>query len=90
MSADDLELPALPGDWTHRAACKRRGAEMVQADARESTGRAHNARAKQICSTCPVLAECRAWALTRPDPASGLIAGGLTVNERKRHRYGLR
>ena len=34
----------------------------------------------RICNTCPVIAECRAWALA--DPTLEGIAGGLTEKER--------
>ena len=40
------------------------------------------AEAKAICRRCPVLEQCRDWALTDPDPAEAMIAGGLTFDER--------
>jgi len=44
------------------------------------------AKAKAICATCPVLEPCQAWAMTDPDPAYDLIAGGLDPLERARIR----
>lgn len=41
------------------------------------------ARAKTICNTCPVIDNCRNWALEGwDDPVSHHIAGGLTPHER--------
>jgi WhiB family redox-sensing transcriptional regulator len=44
------------------------------------------AQAKTLCRTCPVHDECLAWALSVPDPAVGMIAGGTTPAERRRMR----
>jgi hypothetical protein len=35
-----------------------------------------------------VLDECRAWALSSPDPAFAMVAGALTPEERARLRAG--
>ncbi len=40
--------------------------------------------AKRICATCPVMVECRAWALA-DDTLEG-VAGGLTQKERAQLR----
>jgi hypothetical protein len=42
----------------------------------------------RICDTCPVLAPCRAWALTTPDPAISMIAGAMTPSQRAAVRAG--
>lgn len=34
------------------------------------------------CRECPVLLDCRRWALTDPDPAVDMVAGGLTPHQR--------
>jgi WhiB family transcriptional regulator, redox-sensing transcriptional regulator len=39
-------------------------------------------KAKQVCAQCPVMAECRAHALTYQEPFG--IWGGLTEEERSR------
>jgi len=44
--------------------------------------RLHLLNARRICASCPVLRQCRAWALTDPDPVDFMVAGGLTVHER--------
>lgn len=41
---------------------------------------------RSICAQRPVLADCRTWALTSPDPAQDLLAGGMTHKERKAAR----
>jgi hypothetical protein len=48
--------------------------------------RAQVARAKTLCASCPRLDECRAWSLGEPDPANGMIAGGMTPADRKAAR----
>lgn len=81
-----------PGAWADRAACTGHGPEMFLPD-RIKTNRQHSAkvtrivnRAKLRCATCPVLDQCREWALTTPDPAHDAIAGGLTPWERRNIR----
>jgi hypothetical protein len=48
--------------------------------------RAQVKRAKYLCVTCPRLEECRAWALTDPDPCNGMVAGAMTPAERNKAR----
>ncbi|GAA4556207.1 WhiB family transcriptional regulator [Pseudonocardia xishanensis] len=69
-------------DWQLSSACRdldsavffhperERGAEK---DAREQ-------RAKRICEACPVIAECRRWALATREPYG--VWGGLSVADR--------
>jgi WhiB family redox-sensing transcriptional regulator len=40
--------------------------------------------AKNLCSTCPLLQECRTYAIEAKEPYG--IWGGLTVEERRIHR----
>jgi len=77
-----------PGNWVEDAACRGRQQLFVypQANilaARENTYRSMSERAITICHRCPVLFECRRWALTSPDPAVDMVAGGLTPWERR-------
>jgi hypothetical protein len=46
-------------------------------------GVARISHAKALCATCPVRVVCLAWALTEPDPAVGMVAGGATPAERR-------
>lgn len=65
-------------DWRHEAECAIGGHDLDLwfEEPRE---------AKRVCLTmCPVVAECREWALTSTD-AFG-VAGGLSERERRRVR----
>lgn len=80
--------PLAPGPWVINAACKG------QLDVMFCPGGASNDRhwrrqqqqAITICMSCPVLYECRAWALTDPEPAIDGVAGGMTPMQRQRWR----
>jgi WhiB family redox-sensing transcriptional regulator len=83
--------PKPPGDWITRGACRGRHDLFVYPvtniiSEREARHREQTAKAVAICVTCPVITECRSWALTMPDPAFDHIAGGLSPWERKRLR----
>lgn len=87
---------AYPGEWIRWAACRGRVQQMAMPDqvrdyddGRRSghrnltvRQRAHITVARSVCLGCPVLADCKAWALTLPDPAKGMVAGGLTPTQR--------
>lgn len=76
--------PSSPGDWVDRAACARPGAPPMVVYPNSSL-QAIDAR-RRMCQRCPVLAECRSWALTAPDPATGHMAGAMTPDERAQAR----
>jgi len=44
--------------------------------------KAMEAHALSLCRECRVVLECRRWALTEPDPATDMVAGGLTPHQR--------
>lgn len=47
--------------------------------------------ARQTCFACPVLAECRAWALALPVPyADTAVYGGMLPAERRKLRRAIR
>ena len=48
---------------------------------RGSTGRRRAANAKAICATCPVIEQCREYALRAQEPYG--IWGGMTEEERR-------
>lgn len=84
--------PAAPGDWRQDAACRGRRMyyRVLQAHA-QPISRAEKAwelETVEVCHACPVIAECREWALTSPDPAFDHIAGGLTPRQRSDIRAG--
>jgi WhiB family redox-sensing transcriptional regulator len=69
------------GDWQRRAACAGRPAMF---DDEQRTG-----EALRLCARCPVLAQCRTWALTT---AVAGVAGGMTEGTRAawRETHGFR
>lgn len=89
-----MTQPANTGRWVRDAACADYDTNAFAIPDQRRPGRPGPTAgshliiraAKQTCQRCPVLAECRAWALSTPDPAVGLIAGGLTPRERASKR----
>lgn len=71
---------ALPGSWAEKAACKKQG-DVMFPDSNGYRREADERRAKAICAECPVLVQCRAWALEAHETYG--IAGGLTPKERR-------
>ena len=69
-------LRASPEPWRADAACHGRTATMYP------TGAPGIADAVAVCAGCVVLEPCRTWALSRPDPVPGGVAGGLTERQR--------
>ena len=70
--------------WQHRAACRGEVASLFFPDALEETRDDRldrEARAKAICATCPVRAECLEYAL-RAHENHG-VWGGLNEYERR-------
>lgn len=62
--------------------------EFFQVDMSTKQGRSHVDRCKTVCRACPVLAECREYALFfDPDPRWAVI-GGLAPNDIARARKG--
>lgn len=70
-------------DWMRYAACQ--GYEDLffnEGDERKGVRRRKEAEAKEVCDSCPVERECRAFAFD-DDELYG-VWGGLTENERHR------
>jgi WhiB family redox-sensing transcriptional regulator len=69
-------------DWQMRAKCRDLDdADFFNPDQERGLARARrDERAKAICRSCPVLAECRQHALTVREPYG--IWGGMTAAER--------
>jgi hypothetical protein len=83
---------AVPGDWADRAAC-RGSMNTMEVPRNRNLGisqlRLRMAPALHLCAGCPVEDQCYQWAMTDPDPAEGLVAGGLTPLERDSLRRGI-
>ncbi|GAA4179102.1 WhiB family transcriptional regulator [Streptosporangium oxazolinicum] len=68
--------------WAARGACATSDPELFFP---LTPSAEHEARAKAVCERCPVLEECRAYALRAAEPEG--IWGGLTVRERRGLRF---
>jgi WhiB family redox-sensing transcriptional regulator len=74
-------IPDVLGEWARRAACWDAPQDWFFPPHGRSALRAYR-RARQVCERCPVLVECREYAL-RVRPEYGLW-GGLTPHEREK------
>lgn len=74
-------------DWRHRARCRGHDPELWFPVGTTGPAEEQIKDAKAICRLCPVLKECRAWALAALDYG---IAGGLTEEERRVERRKVR
>lgn len=71
-------------DWQDSAACIGLGHLFYPTGSDWLPHHARESAAKAVCDDCPVLTECRDWALTLAD--SWAILGGLRPDERKKLR----
>jgi WhiB family redox-sensing transcriptional regulator len=83
----EIAPPSVPAmtTWEHRAACRAApdpGFYPPLGHETPERRRAREAQAKLICATCPVRAECLAYALRVHEHVG--IWGGLSENERYR------
>jgi WhiB family redox-sensing transcriptional regulator len=70
-------------DWRDRAACLDEDPELFFPIGSTGPALAQIEEAKAVCARCPVLAECRAWALDNPTLAGFGVFGGLSEEERR-------
>jgi hypothetical protein len=84
--------PANPGAWAADAGCINAGNLFVVTNNRADVAdqRKTHAKALAICNRCPVSEDCYEWAMSDPEPAYQMIAGGLTPAERNLMRRSLR
>lgn len=69
---------AIPPEWHERGQCRKENADLFFPD------RCADATAAKVaCAVCPVLAECRDWALSTGEPFG--VWGGMTEKERQRY-----
>ena len=79
----------LPGpvadlwEWQYQGACRNLDTEQFfhPEGERGGTRRRRDDAAKAICAQCPVIAECREYALAAQEPYG--VWGGLTQEERR-------
>lgn len=85
------DMSRLPGpvidawEWQYQGACRDVDTEQFfhPEGERGSTRRRRAATAKAICATCPVIEQCREYALATQEPYG--IWGGMTEEERREH-----
>ncbi|WP_040789471.1 WhiB family transcriptional regulator [Nocardia paucivorans] len=70
-------------DWQTRGSCRGvESAVFFHPDGERGRARADRVqRAKKICGTCPVLAQCRSYALSVSEPYG--VWGGMSEDERR-------
>jgi WhiB family transcriptional regulator, redox-sensing transcriptional regulator len=83
---DTRRLPkpvAHEWDWQLRGSCQGLNSSIFfHPDGERGSARSRRAdRAKAICQRCPVLEQCRRYALTAREPYG--VWGGLTEEERR-------
>lgn len=81
--------------WQEQGACRKEDPEMffLPENSRMGTKRSLVLMAKKVCGTCPVIEECRNYALTTEQKFG--VWGGLSEEElatavRRRKRYAVR
>lgn len=84
--ADVSRLPAAlvaHWDWQRHAACRDMNQEMFfHPDGERDPSRSRRvASARAVCTTCPVLEQCRSWAHAVQEPYG--IWGGESEDERR-------
>jgi WhiB family transcriptional regulator, redox-sensing transcriptional regulator len=68
-------------DWRFRAACRAEEPELFFPVGTSGPALVQTALAKAVCRRCPVMIQCRTWAM-RTGQASG-VWGGLSADERR-------
>lgn len=74
-----VDAPVI--DWRARAVCRPADERLFFPPAGPGAERAMRL-AKNICATCPVIAECLDWAHRNPETTRYGVWGGLTKDER--------
>ncbi len=85
------EITRLPGpvadlwEWQYEGACRDTGSEAFYhpEGERGAARRLRAAAAKEVCSGCPVIVQCREHALATREPFG--VWGGMTEDERATH-----
>jgi WhiB family redox-sensing transcriptional regulator len=67
--------------WRHRAACRTEEPELFFPIGTTEPAQVQLAEAKSVCSGCPVVSQCLAWAM-ETGQASG-VWGGMSEDERR-------
>lgn len=68
-------------DWRRRSACLKEDPELFFPVGNSGLAQQQAETAKMVCSRCPVLAECREWAMSNLQQEG--VCGGMTEGERR-------
>jgi WhiB family redox-sensing transcriptional regulator len=68
-------------DWRKRAVCRNVDPELFFPVGTKGPALLQIAEAKQVCAGCPVMSECREWALESRQEYG--VFGGLDEDERR-------
>jgi len=68
-------------DWRHDAACRDSDPELFFPIGNTGPALLQIDQAKQVCRTCPVIADCLQWALDTGQEAG--VWGGASEDERR-------
>ncbi|WP_329172788.1 WhiB family transcriptional regulator [Streptomyces sp. NBC_01477] len=71
-------------DWQHRAACGDEDPELFFPVGNSGPAILKIEEAKRVCRRCPVMDQCRQWALETGQDAG--VWGGLSEDERRSMR----
>lgn len=68
-------------DWRHEAVCRNEDPELFFPVGSSGPALAQIARAKVVCSRCPVTLQCLSWAIETGQDAG--VWGGMSEDERR-------
>jgi WhiB family redox-sensing transcriptional regulator len=78
-----VEKEHARSDWRRVGVCLKEDPELFFPIGNTGPALLQIEQAKAVCAGCPVLAECRAWALANPKLAEFGVFGGLSEDERR-------
>ncbi|MFJ5779912.1 WhiB family transcriptional regulator [Streptomyces sp. NPDC093094] len=83
LSLSPAHLPAAEpsADWRHRALCSREDPELFFPIGNTGLALLQIEEAKAVCRRCPVIEQCRQWALESGTHDG--VWGGLSEDERR-------
>ena len=68
-------------DWRARAACRTEEPDLFFPVGSSGPALVQLAEAKSVCRRCPVVVQCRTWALTTGQDTG--VWGGMSADERR-------
>jgi len=70
-------------DWRDRSACLDADPELFFPIGNTGPAVAQVEEAKAVCARCPVLEQCRTWAMENPKLTEYGVFGGMSEDERR-------